>query len=173
MNEVFSYLLIRRVEQENDQGQYHPQAVAVLDAEEARIKLGRADAGYCNEADLEKECPHEMLLATKKDWKRRKELREKPPPRGRIPQELTATQELREITTGTSDKKVTDPKVGHSLDFYFIHTRRTKNPPTINYFNQALTTDLHRPRRLCLFSFCLSSFSGRVLPLHRLSSSSS
>lgn len=83
---------------ENDQGQYHPMmeqarenATAVLDEKEAKINLGRADAGYCNEADLEKECDHEILMATKKDWKRRKELREEPPPRGRIPKNLSAT----------------------------------------------------------------------------------
>lgn len=88
-------------DQENDQGQYHPMmaqaqenATAVLDEEKAKIDLGRADAGYCNEADLEKECGHEILMATKKDWKRRKELREEPPPRGRIPKNLSATERM-------------------------------------------------------------------------------
>jgi len=88
-------------DQENDQGQYHPMmerarenATAVLDGEEARIELGRADAGYCNEADLARECGHEILMATKKDWKRRKELREEPPPCGRIPEDLTATERM-------------------------------------------------------------------------------
>jgi hypothetical protein len=87
--------------QENDQGQYHPMmeqarenAAEVLDEKEARIKLGRADAGYCNVADLEKECGHELLIATKKDWKRRKDLREEPPPRGRIPARLSATERM-------------------------------------------------------------------------------
>ena len=83
--------------QANDQGQYHPMleqaqenATATLDDEEAKkIELGRADAGYCNEADLERACDHEILMATKKDWKRRKELREEPPPRGRIPKNLS------------------------------------------------------------------------------------
>ena len=89
------------LDQENDQGQYHPMmrqaqmnARAVLEEDEAQIKLGRADAGYCNEADLEAECDHEMLLATKKDWKRRQELREAPPPCGRIPHGLTATERM-------------------------------------------------------------------------------
>jgi transposase len=88
-------------DQECDQGQYHPMmkqaqenAAAVLDEKEAEIKLGRADAGYCNEADLEKECDYEILIATKKDWKRRKELREEPPPRGRIPNDITATERM-------------------------------------------------------------------------------
>jgi len=88
-------------DQENDQGQYHPMmeqaqenANAVLEGDDAKIHLGRADAGYCNEADLEKECGHEILVATKKDWKRRKEMRDEPPPRGRIPKDLSATQRM-------------------------------------------------------------------------------
>jgi transposase len=88
-------------DQENDQGQYHPMmnqaqenATAVLGVEDGNIELGRADAGYCNEADLEKECDHEILMATKKDWKRRKQMREEPPPRGRIPKALSATEQM-------------------------------------------------------------------------------
>ena len=88
-------------DQENDQGQYHPMleqaqenAMAVLGEKNGKINLGRADAGYCNEADLERACGHEILMATKKDWKRRKEIREEPPPRGRIPKNLTATQRM-------------------------------------------------------------------------------
>lgn len=88
------------IDQENDQGQYHPMmeqaqanVTAVLE-EEPCIKLGRADAGYCNEADLERDCEYEMLLATTKDWKRRQELRDAPPVRGRIPKGFTATQRM-------------------------------------------------------------------------------
>lgn len=99
--------------QENDQGQYHPMmeqaqenATAVLEEEEAKIELGRADAGYCNEADLKKECDHEILMATKKDWKRRKELREEPPPRGRIPKNLNATERMeRKLRTKRGNKE--------------------------------------------------------------------
>jgi len=88
-------------DQENDQGQYHPMmdqaqenATTVLGEEEGKINLGRADAGYCNEVDLEKECNHEILMATKKDWKRRKQMREESPPRGRIPKHLSATERM-------------------------------------------------------------------------------
>lgn len=86
--------------QENDQGLYHPMmasaqenATAAL-GEEGKVELGRADAGYCNVADLEKECDHEILIATKKDWKRRKQIREEPPPRGRIPKDLSSTERM-------------------------------------------------------------------------------
>lgn len=88
-------------QQENDQGWFHPMleqaqgnATATLGAERGRIRLGRADAGYCNESDLAKKCEYEILMATTKDWKRRKELRDSPPPRGRIPGRLTATQRM-------------------------------------------------------------------------------
>jgi transposase len=100
-------------DQENDQGLYHPMmeqaqenATVVLDAKESKIELGRADAGYCNEADLEKECEHEILIATKKDWKRRKEIREQSPPRGRIPKNLSATERMeRKLRTKRGSKE--------------------------------------------------------------------
>ena len=89
------------IDRENDQGRYHPMmeqaqasVTAVLGEGEGKIELGRADAGYCNEADLERECEYELLMATTKDWKRRKALRESPPPRGRIPKGLTATERM-------------------------------------------------------------------------------
>ncbi|MBU0638752.1 MAG: transposase [Planctomycetes bacterium] len=87
--------------QENDQGLYHPmmaaaqaQALAVLGEVEGKIGLGRADAGYCNEEDLARACDYDMLVATSNDRKRRQELQEAPPPRGRIPADLTATQRM-------------------------------------------------------------------------------
>lgn len=112
-------------DQENDQGLYHPMmasaqanATAVLGKEEGKIKLGRADAGYCNEADLEKECDHEIMMATKKDWKRRKQMREAPPPRGRIPENLSATERMeRKLMTkrGSAEYK----KRSHTIEPVF------------------------------------------------------
>ena len=100
-------------DQENDQGLYHPMmeqaqksATMVLGEEEGKINLGRADAGYCNEADLERECDHEILMATKKDWKRRKQMREEPRPRGRIPKSLSATERMeRKLRTKRGSKE--------------------------------------------------------------------
>ena len=87
--------------QENDQGLYHPmmaqaqaQATAVLGEVEGKIGLGRADAGYCNEEDLARACDYQMLVAPSNDWKRRQEVKDAPPPRGRIPKHLTATQRM-------------------------------------------------------------------------------
>jgi len=57
-----------------------------------RPKAGLADAGYWSEANIRAcSCPEmpELLIATTKDWKRRKLLREKGCPRGRIPKGLS------------------------------------------------------------------------------------
>ena len=59
---------------------------------EDRPKAGLADAGYWSEANVKicsrPEMP-ELLIATTKDWKQRKLLREKGCPRGRIPKGLS------------------------------------------------------------------------------------
>ena len=59
---------------------------------EDRPKAGLADAGYWSEANIRAcswpEMP-ELLIATTKDWKQRKMLREKGCPRGRIPKGLS------------------------------------------------------------------------------------
>ena len=85
----------------NDQRQLHPmmneaaanlQAVGVI----KKIGAGLADAGYCSEKNLTEQRPDgpELLVNTTKDWKRRKALHEKAPPRGRIPKRLTATERM-------------------------------------------------------------------------------
>ena len=54
-------------------------------------KVALADAGYWSEANvIDCTCPEgpELLIATTKDWKRRKALRERGCPRGRIPKDL-------------------------------------------------------------------------------------
>ncbi len=49
-----------------------------------------ADAGYFSEENTTLEDEHtELFITTKKDWKQRKALRDKGPPRGRIPQNAT------------------------------------------------------------------------------------
>lgn len=85
----------------NDQHQLHPmlgQARETLTAVGVRepIRAGLADAGYSSEANLtepEGSGP-DLFVSTTKDWKRRKALRRMPPPRGRIPGHLTATQRM-------------------------------------------------------------------------------
>ena len=64
---------------------------------EERPRTGLADAGYWSEANVTA-CPisegTEWLIATVKDWKQRKALRERGCPRGRIPRHLSPRQRM-------------------------------------------------------------------------------
>jgi len=62
-------------------------AVGTLGAMETLL----ADAGYWSDANIAAtgSAGPELLIATNKDWKQRKALREAPPPRGRIPAGMT------------------------------------------------------------------------------------
>ena len=81
----------------NDMQQLEPMLQTMAHTLEAadiedRPKAGLADAGYWSEANIRAcswpEMP-ELLIATTKDWKQRKMLREKGCPRGRIPKGLS------------------------------------------------------------------------------------
>ena len=85
----------------NDQRQLHAmlgESAANLEAVGVAKKIGvvLADAGYCSDKNLAAQRPDgpELFVNTTKDWKRRKALREEPPPRGRIPKGLTATERM-------------------------------------------------------------------------------
>jgi hypothetical protein len=58
-----------------------------------------ADAGYCSEANLLVADPAgpALLMATNKDWKQRKVLREQPGPRGRIPMRLSHRDRMERV----------------------------------------------------------------------------
>jgi transposase len=80
-------------QQANDVRQLHPMlglAHATLQAAGIYkiIKSGLGDAGYSSEENLRAKSETELLIATLKDWKQRKALREQPPPRGRIPKDM-------------------------------------------------------------------------------------
>ena len=54
-----------------------------------------ADAGYWSEENAKLESEEtELFIATTKDWKQRKAMREAPPPRGRIPKGLSARERM-------------------------------------------------------------------------------
>ena len=81
----------------NDVRQLEPMLQTMLHTLKAariedRPQRGLADAGYWSEANVAT-CTHpegpELLIATTKDWKQRKLLREKGCPRGRIPKGLS------------------------------------------------------------------------------------
>lgn len=63
---------------------------------EERVGTALADAGYWSEANVqeaEADGP-ELLIATTRDWKQRKAARERPPPRGRIPNDLSCRERM-------------------------------------------------------------------------------
>ena len=85
----------------NDVGQLLPmvekiaenlKAVGVSEAMETLL----ADAGYWSDANMTGSNPAgpELLIATNKDWKQRKAMREAPPPRGRIASDMTARERM-------------------------------------------------------------------------------
>lgn len=71
----------------NDVHQLSPLLEGCEEVNGARPNELLADAGYWSEDNVEQEGDEntELFIATTKDWKRRKELREQGPPRGRIP----------------------------------------------------------------------------------------
>jgi len=86
----------------NDVHQLAPMLSAVehnLEAAsiEERPRAALADAGYWSEANIATcACPEgpELLIATTKDWKQRKRLREQGCPRGRIPKRLSPRERM-------------------------------------------------------------------------------
>lgn len=87
--------------QANDVHQLIPmidKTLAVIEAvlgEEAEIGTALMDAGYWSEDNAATETADcEYLIATTKDWKQRKALRDAPPPRGRRPKAMTASQRM-------------------------------------------------------------------------------
>ena len=86
---------------ENDQKQLHPIIEKVAQNltsinEATKIGITLADAGYATATTLNMPVPKgvEVIMATMKDWKERKAMKEKPAPRGRIPAMLPARERM-------------------------------------------------------------------------------
>ncbi|MFD0386573.1 transposase [Tistrella bauzanensis] len=70
-------------------------AEAVTGEEDVRIATALMDAGYWSEDNVAMETADcEYLIATTKDWKQRKAMRDAPPPRGRTPRTLSARERM-------------------------------------------------------------------------------
>lgn len=86
----------------NDLGQLHPmlglarENLAKAGGKKGEMKVALADAGYWSEANAKggRRGGPELLIATNKDWKQRKAMREAPPPRGRMPHGMTARDKM-------------------------------------------------------------------------------
>lgn len=87
----------------NDAKQLHPM---IAETEKSLKEVGvkqevgtiLADAGYCSEDNLSREGEDEegpeLLVATKKDWKQREEIKEGGSPRGRIPEGMSQREKM-------------------------------------------------------------------------------
>jgi transposase len=87
--------------EENDVEQLHPMLAATADELKAAgvdetVGAVLVDAGYCSEENLEQADPEgpELFVATRKDWKQREQMRQAPPPRGRIPGHLNRRERM-------------------------------------------------------------------------------
>jgi septal ring factor EnvC (AmiA/AmiB activator) len=85
----------------NDVQQLDPMVTAALvnlemvSGEEVELGAVLADAGYWSEANAESETAEaELLIATRKDHRQQAALRDLPPPRGRMPSDLTPRQRM-------------------------------------------------------------------------------
>jgi hypothetical protein len=80
-----------------DRSQEPPSRVIVAVARDADADLGAtvADAGYWSQDNMTVEQPgRELFIATQKNHKQRAELRDAPPPRGRIPKNISARERM-------------------------------------------------------------------------------
>jgi transposase len=89
------------VQDENDQHQLFPMMQLLkknLKSSGRRntVKTVLGDAGYANEAILRRvnRGSQEVLLATTKDWRRRRQIQEEGIPKGRIPMEMTLRERM-------------------------------------------------------------------------------
>ena len=69
--------------------------IGIIMGEDAVLGAVVADAGYWSEANAAsqtEEC--DLFIATRKDHKQRADLRDAPPPRGRMPKQMTARERM-------------------------------------------------------------------------------
>jgi hypothetical protein len=106
-------LATRVVQEENDQHQLYPMLHLLrknlkVSGQQNTVKTVLGDAGYANEEVLRKinRGSQEILLATKKDWRRRLQIQAEGTPRGRIPMGLNLRERM--------DRKLRT-KRGHDL----------------------------------------------------------
>jgi transposase len=78
------------VQDRNDSHQLVPMANKIKENLGKAPKKMTTDAGYWNESEIRKiQDKIELFIATNKDWKERKALRELPTPKGRIPENMS------------------------------------------------------------------------------------
>lgn len=86
-------------QEENDVKQLHPMIEKANENLKAvspkqKVKTMAADAGYFSESNISKKTGTELFIATTKDWKQRKTIKEQASPRGRIPKAMTPGERM-------------------------------------------------------------------------------
>jgi transposase len=87
-------------QEENDAKQLCPMVAKTVENIEAagmeqQVGTALADAGYWSEANAEaNDDGPDLLIATRKDWRQRKVAQERPPPRGRIPKDISCRDRM-------------------------------------------------------------------------------
>ena len=106
------------VQDRNDSHQLVPMANKIKENLGKAPKKMTTDAGYWNESEIRKiQDKIELFIATNKDWKERKALRELPTPKGRIPENMSLKDRMeRKLRTlaGRLDDRA-DPGDGRAL----------------------------------------------------------
>jgi len=83
------------VQDHNDKHQQYPMMKKIDENIGRSPKNTTMDAGYWDEERLKDISLYtELYVATEKDWKERKKMREKPPPRGRVPEDATYKERM-------------------------------------------------------------------------------
>ncbi|MFP4186268.1 MAG: IS1182 family transposase [Thermoplasmata archaeon] len=83
------------VQDHNDKQQQYPMMKKVHENTGRSPKNATMDAGYWDEESLKDISLYtELYVATEKDWKERKKMREKSPPKGRIPKDATYKERM-------------------------------------------------------------------------------
>ncbi|MCK5344790.1 MAG: transposase, partial [Candidatus Heimdallarchaeota archaeon] len=100
----------------NDTQQLSPMLKQIIENTGKIPKHATADAGYDNEDQIDEFRERiDIYIPTQKDWKQRKAMREQPPPRGRIPNDLSK-RERRERKLLTKKGKKIYKKRGSSVE---------------------------------------------------------
>lgn len=103
----------------NDKHQLVPMLDKTIENTGIVPKHGTLDAGYDNEEQISQYRNRiDLYIPTQKDWKQRKAMREQPPPRGRIPKNLS-NRERMERKLLTKKGKTIYKKRGSSVEAVF------------------------------------------------------
>lgn len=90
----------------NDRRQLTPMMEQTIENTGKTPERATMDAGYDNDDQINQFKDIDMYIPTQKDWKQRKAMRERPPPRGRIPKKLSQRERMERKLLTKKGKKI-------------------------------------------------------------------